>query len=166
MGVVETIAGLVQPWAELYRGSDLLQFGIHVTHLAGLAVAGGTALGADRLALRLGRRPPAQRQAFLAGLQSKHRRVLTALAFVIASGVLLLLAQVRTHLPSPFFWMKMLALGLLLWNGTLLRATERRLLARPDHTRDDWKPMETHAKRSVGLWVAVALLGLVLTTLY
>ncbi|HEX5725610.1 MAG TPA: hypothetical protein VFX98_09100 [Longimicrobiaceae bacterium] len=163
--LVETVAALAQPWADLYRASDLLQFGLHATHLTGIAVAGGTALGADRLALRLGKRPAAQRLAFLAALAAKHRRVLTALAFVVASGVLLLLAQVRSHLPSPFFWIKMTTLGLLLWNGSRLRRAERRLLAAPEHTREEWGEMETHAARSAGLWVAMALLGVILTTL-
>lgn len=164
MLVVDTLAELARPWAETYRAHDVLQFGIHAAHLGGITFAGGTALAADRMALRLGRRPPAQRQAFLAHLQTRHARVLTALSVVAASGLLLLGAHVPTLLPSPVYWLKMTLLATLLWNGSRLRATGRRLHRDFDPSPDAWAPLATYAGRSVALWFAIALMGVILTT--
>lgn len=162
--MLDTLATLAQPWAEIYRGSDLLQFMLHATHLGGIAVAGGTALSADRMALRLDRRPPAHREAFLVALATKHVRVVAALGVVIGSGILLLLTDVRTLLPSPVFWLKMLTLAALLWNGNLLRTAGHNLRTGATEPAAGWVRLKQYAKRSALLWIAVALLGTILTT--
>jgi hypothetical protein len=161
--VIDALAGLARPWAELYRGSDVLQLLLFAAHVGGVALGGLTALGADRKVVRLAGRPAAQKHAAVEAVRRSHARVVAALAVAIASGLLRLLAHLERLLPSPVLWLKMLGLALLLWNGARLRKQAAALFADPATTDDEWPALKRLALRSVGLWVAVALLGLVLT---
>jgi hypothetical protein len=160
------IADFVRSWAELYHGSDVLQLLLAAAHIGGAAFGGLTALGADRQVVRAGSRLAPHRRAALGAVHGSHAAVVAALAVAILSGMLRLLAHVERLLPSPALWLKMLALALLLWNGARLRALGASLVARPDRVDERWPEMMRLALRSVALWIAVALLGLVLTTVW
>lgn len=162
--LLEALAALAQPWAERYHASDLLQFGVTAGHIASVALGALVALAADRTLLRLRRRPPAVQQRVLAELPRRHRQVVAATTVAVLTGVLLLLSDVRTLLPSPAFAVKMLLFALLLANGALLREAARRVRAQPPAEPQAWERLEAAALRSAGLWVALVLFGLLLTT--
>ena len=53
MSVAPAASGLVERWAHLYADSKALSAGIMFVHLAGVLVAGGFAIVADRASLLL-----------------------------------------------------------------------------------------------------------------
>ena len=177
--LMETAAALAQPWADVYGGSTAVQSAVTFLHFGGLLAAGGFALAADRGVLRHARRPGVERVAFLRELGATHQVVIAGLAAVVASGLLLLAADVEALLPSPVFWAKMGAFVLLMLNGLSLRRAEHAAsaaeLADPApgapsgegsaETSDErpWAALRAASLRSAGLWFAVLLLGTLLT---
>jgi len=98
-----------------------------------------------------------------------HSAVLIGLVVLFVSGVLLAASDVETFLPSPYFWVKLSLVALLLINGAFLTTTERALRARAaseDVTVDEgplWSRVRTQAITSVTLWTATAVAGIVLS---
>ena len=158
--IVEGLANLFRPWADLYGGSAPVEAGVMFVHFAGLLLAGGFALAFDRGALRMSRVEPRDRQLYLAELGAVHRPVLLGLTVVVVSGFLLLAADVEALLPSPIFWVKMGVFALLIGNGVMLRRAERRLAADVDQV--GWARLRRGAVRSIALWLTVLFLGTVL----
>ncbi|HEU0301084.1 MAG TPA: hypothetical protein VFR37_16590 [Longimicrobium sp.] len=178
--LIQAAAELAQPWADLYGGSTGVASAVAFLHFGGLMAAGGTALAADRGVLRHGVRPWPERLAFARELRATHAVVLAGLAAVVASGLLLLAADVETLLPSPVFWAKMAAFALLLLNGLLLRRAGEAVAAAPDaapgpadppldepppaHPGErPWRALRGASLRSAALWFAVLFLGTLLT---
>jgi uncharacterized membrane protein len=180
--LMDIAAALAQPWADLYGGSALIQSAVTFLHFGGLLTAGGSALGADAGVLRHARRPGVERVAFLRELPATHRVVVAGLAAVVASGLLLLAADVEALLPSPVFWAKMGAFVLLLLNGLSLRRAEHAVSAAelgdpadpapgaspgegadPGEGERRWRALRAASLRSAGLWFAVLFLGTLLT---
>ena len=183
--LMETAAALAQPWADLYGSSAAVQSAVTFFHFGGLLAAGGFALAADRGVLRHARRPGVERMAFLRELAATHRVVIAGLAAVVASGLLLLGADVEALLPSPVFWAKMGAFVLLLLNGLSLRRAEHAVSAAefgdpadpadpapgaspgegadPGEGERRWGALRAASLRSAGLWFAVLFLGTLLT---
>ncbi len=152
-----------EPWADLYSHSKALSAGVLFLHLVPLLVSGGTALVADRATLRTVRGDASARGAQLAELAASHRLVVSGLALSFVSGVLMFLSDVETFLPSPFFWIKLALVGLLLLNGLAMTRTERVLVARgPEGSDALWARMRTIAVVSAALWLATTLAGVVL----
>jgi hypothetical protein len=152
-----------QPWADLYADSALVKAGVVFLHVGGLVAAGGFALFADRATLRVSGRPAFERQAWARELETLHRPVLTGLAVVVLSGLLMLAADLDALLPSPFFWAKMAGFVLLLLNGRALQRAGRHLAETVDDTRR-WKALRRASLRSAGLWFVVLFLGTLLTS--
>ena len=186
--LIQTAAGLAAPWADLYGGSTAVQSTVTFLHFAGLLTAGGFALATDRGVLRHAHRPLPERTAFLRELAATHRVVIAGLAVVVASGLLMLAADVEALLPSPVFWAKMGAFALLLLNGLWLRRAEHEATAvesqassagpeleadptdassavnpQPDDDERRWRALRSASLRSAGLWFAVLFLGTLLT---
>jgi hypothetical protein len=177
--LVETLAAVAQPWADLYGGSAVIASVVVFLHLGGLLAAGGLALAADRGVLRHGGRSWEERRAFVRELGATHGVVLAGLATVVASGVLMLAADVEALLPSPVFWAKMAGFALLMLNGVLLQKAERAVAASaepdpfPDPPADRppapaegerrWRALRAASVRSAALWFAVLFLGTLLT---
>jgi len=159
--MMEILASLTQPWADLFGGSNLLQGLVTFLHIGGMLVAGGLALASDRSTFRVSGRPPQIRREHIAELGAVHGPVLWALAVVLASGAALVLADVETFLPSWFFWLKMGVVAVLLVNGLTLRRAERRLVEEPG-SDGAWQRLRWAAGRSVILWGVVVLLGVLL----
>jgi hypothetical protein len=88
--------------------------------------------------------------------------VLGGLALSFASGVLLFLSDVDEFLGSPFFWIKLALIGLLLVNGFLMTRTEQALNAGGDRVAL-WGRLRTISILSLILWLATTLAGVVLT---
>lgn len=150
-------------WETLYRGSDLVQLLAGLGHLLAIAYAARYALAGDRAALRAERRPPAQRDALLAQIGRAHRPVLIGLGFALLTGLAQLLAQLAWLPQSPWWWLKLAGLAALLANGRMVQLAVVRLRADPAQPRQ-WRALRGAARRSIALWAALVIVGLLLTT--
>jgi hypothetical protein len=162
--VVAAVAHAAEPWQELFDRSRAVSVAVTFTHLAAMVVAGGLALSTDRGTLAAARHP-ALRPRQLTALAAAHSTVGAALAAVLASGVLLALADVETIAVSPVFWAKMSLVALLLGNGLLMRRAERGLSAErapSDGGAAGWRRLGRCAAASAVLWLVVILAGTVL----
>lgn len=154
--------GVIGWWAQLYRGNAGVQLLAGLGHILTILYAGYFALRGDRSALRAERRPPPQRDALLRTVGQAHRPVLTGLALALVTGMAQLLAQLDYLPRSPWWWLKMLGLVALLANGRVLQRSAERL--RGSAGPREWQRLRSAARRSVFLWSALVLLGLLLTT--
>jgi hypothetical protein len=151
------LASLLSWWADRYGGSAVLSTSVTALHLAGMLLAGGLAVAADRSTLRALR--GSRLTSHLDELGSVHRPVLAGLAITMVSGVLMLAADLDALAGSPVFWTKMAVLALLLANGWRLR----RAAAACRHGRPGAAPHLGRAARcSAALWFAALVLGAVL----
>jgi len=157
------LARLAEPWNSLYSDSKVVSSAVIFFHLVPLLLAGGAALAADRATLRAVRGSTEDRARQLVDLSRTHRVVLGGLALSFASGVLLFLSDVDTFLESPFFWIKLGLVGLLLVNGFLMTRTEQALNGRGEDGAL-WARMKTISMVSLVLWLATTLAGVVLQT--
>ncbi len=160
--LVTTLAGLAEPWNKLYADSKLVSASVLFLHLVPLVISGGTAWTADRATIRAARGAPVDRARQLGDLSSAHRLVVGGLALSLVSGVLLFASDVETFLPSPFFWVKLALVTLLLGNGFFMKRTEGALHAGGDETAL-WSRLRRLALLSAALWLATILAGVVLT---
>lgn len=158
------LAGLLEPWANVYDDRPWLQTAVTFVHLAGVMVGGGFALAADRATLAAVPDDGAARRRHLDALRRTHPPVLAGLGLATVSGLLLLAADVERFGESRAFWIKMLLLVLLLANGALLARAERRLHALDELAPASWRPLRAAAGRSLVLWLAVLLAGTSLLT--
>lgn len=162
MRFIDTLARATEPWADYYAQSDVLQVLAGFGHAGAILVAGLTALSADRSILRAVR-VPRLRNTALAQLQRAHRRVFAGLGFALLTGLTMLSAQIAILLPSFWFWVKMTGLAALVWNGRRILHAERALVQQPQ--RDDlWEALASPSKTSAALWLSIALIGVMLTT--
>lgn len=155
------LARLAEPWNALYSDSKVVSATVVFLHLVPLLVAGGTALAADRATIRATRGTADDRARQLVDLGRTHFVVLGGLALSFASGVLLFLSDVDTFLESPFFWIKLGLVGLLLVNGFVMTRTEQALHGHGDDGAL-WGRMRTISMVSLALWLATTLAGVVL----
>ena len=155
------LARLAEPWNTLYSDSKVVSATVVFLHLVPLLIAGGAAIAADRATLRAGRGTAEDRARQLAEIGRTHAVVLGGLALSFASGVLLFLSDVDTFLESPFFWIKLGLVGLLLVNGFVMTRTEQTLKGRGDDGAL-WGRMRTISILSLMLWIATTLAGVVL----
>lgn len=155
--------GVIGWWAELYRGNAAVQFLAGLGHIVALLFAARFALAGDRAALRAERRPPAQREALLAQIGRAHLPVLAGLFLALLTGLAQLLAQLDYLLRSPWWWLKVAGLVALLANGRILQLAAGRLRGTAGGP-GEWRRLRGAAKRSLALWGALVLLGLLLTT--
>ena len=155
------LPSLVVTWAGFYQDSKAAQVAVQFAHIGGLLVGGGVAVASDRATLLVPRGEVATRVRRLEELRGVHTTVLTALAVVVASGVLFFLSDLDTFLPSVPFWSKMGLVALLLGNGAVMLRTERALRADPASDRA-WRRLRWNATVSLVLWLSIVLLGTVL----
>lgn len=155
--------GVIGWWEALYRGNDAVQLLAGLGHLLAVAFAARFALAGDRAALRAERRPPVQRDALLAQIGRAHRPVLIGLGLALLTGLAQLLAQLAYLPGSPWFWLKLTGLVALLANGRVLARAAATLRASPQQP-PQWRTLRAAAKRSIGLWLGLVVVGLLLTT--
>jgi hypothetical protein len=151
------IGPLVARWARLYADHKAMSGGVTYVHLAGILLAGGFAVSADRAALRWS---PAAGSAELQNAFTVHRWVITGLGLTLVSGVGMLLADLDTYLTSAVFWTKMGLVALLIANGYLKLRAEAGLR---DGGVSAWPRLRRTAIASIVLWFAVLLAGTTLT---
>ncbi len=175
---VHEIANFFSPWNSLYSDSKVVSTAVTSLHILALLFGGGLALAADRSTLRALRRPEGERHGALRELNDVHRPVLIALSLLFASGLAMAAADVQTYATSPYFWVKMGLVGLLLANGYYLTRVERRLATVAVAAGDDgaapsgaaagpalglWRGLRRASVTSLTLWALTALAGAVLT---
>ena len=156
------LARLVEPWNGLYSDSKAVATAVMFFHLVPLLIAGGAALTADRATIRASRLSVEDRTRQLGELARTHAIVLVGLALSFISGVLLFLSDVDEFLGSPWFWVKLGAVGLLLVNGFVMTRTER-ALANGGDQGVLWDRLRTISVLSLTLWIATTLVGVALT---
>jgi hypothetical protein len=162
MELIETLAELVKPWARFYSKSDLAQAVVLFAHLGGVLWGGGLALSADRSVWRLRTASAEERARLLVEIGRMHKPILAGLGVAALSGVLLLLADIETYGPSPWFWGKMAGFSLLLINGRWLQVHERRMQAKAGMIPTGWSALTVASAASMTLWFAVVLGGVLL----
>jgi hypothetical protein len=150
----------VESWAAFYGGHQVVSVAVRYLHLAGIVLGGGTALVADRRALRALRSGDGERRAALAEVTAAHRVVVPALAVVVATGVLMVASDTDTFLNSRLYWTKMGLVTLLLLNGLGLQAAERAAAAGKPK---GWTALGVTSAASFVLWLAILLGGVWLT---
>lgn len=150
---------MVDAWASMYSNSAALRSALGFAHVGGLVAGGGCAIAADLGALRALAHGPDAARAELHRVHLVHRVVLTGLAIVTASGLLLMLADIDAYLQSTAFWIKMaLVVGLTLNGAALLSVTRRA-------ERGDLVAIarvKFVSVMSLVLWLATTLMGAVL----
>lgn len=147
-------------WAGVYSDSVALRAGITFCHFAGLITGGGLAIATDRATLRAAVDIDAEQRAHLDELQTIHRVVVMGLSLTVASGLLMLAADLDAMLGSRVFWIKMALVVLLLANGFMMTRAEQAARVTPER---GWPRLRRTAALSLALWFLIVLASTVLT---
>jgi hypothetical protein len=145
-------------WAAVYSNHAALRIGITFCHFAGLMAGGGLAVAADRATLRLASASDEARLTHLQELRAVHRVVITGLVLTMASGVLMVGADLDAIAASGIFWIKMALVAVVVLNGVAMQRAERAAIAAPDVA---WPRLHRAAIASLVLWFLIALAGTV-----
>ncbi|MGH9411149.1 MAG: hypothetical protein ACRD1V_17030 [Vicinamibacterales bacterium] len=143
----------IDAWASIYANHAALRTTIEFLHVGGLLGGGGAAIAADRATLTRHRPDLAD---WLDSFHTTHRIVLAGIVVILASGVLLLAADVDTYFHSKVFWAKMGLFVLLLLNGAQLMRSET--AARGGDERAH-RRLRTLVGVSLALWFLITLAG-------
>lgn len=162
MSMLHQLALAVAPWADFYNDSKVAQTVVTFGHFGGMMTAGGFALGADRATLRAVRSDAPDRQRHLQELSSIHPIVVGALAVTALSGLLMFAADLEALAVSPYFWLKIGLVGLLLLNGLVMLRAEKALALEPPAAGKAWIRLRRASLVSLALWFAVVLAGSIL----
>ncbi len=152
------LAGLVHRWAKFYDDRTSVSTAVTYVHLAGILVAGGFAIVADRASLRLSPSGDVDQLRQLDEIASVHRWVIIGLLVTFVSGMLMFFSDLNTYMHSAVFWTKMGLIVLLLGNGYVRMRAEaalRRGVA-------VWRRFRQTSIASLALWFAVLLAGTIL----
>jgi len=146
---------MLESWTELYSNSAALRSVILFAHIGGIVIGGGSAIATDRLTL-LAAPNDAHQLRIIGGI---HKLVVTAIAFIALSGLLMLAADLDTFLVSKVFWTKMFFVVLLLLNGFRLLKAEQ---AARGGAPNGWARLRSASLVSLVLWLVIAFFGSVL----
>jgi hypothetical protein len=149
---------IVDTWAAFFASSPAARSAVTFAHVGALVVGGGSAIAADLGTMRALRRDTPTLRLELARLRATHRLVTGSLAVVVASGLLLMLADLDAFWASTAFWIKMGLFGALLLNGAII--VTQTPASESDSPRDRAR-VHVAAIVSLGLWLATTLLGTV-----
>jgi len=128
-----------------------------------MMVAGGSAVTADRGVLQACRQAGSGRLRRVDDISGAHRTVIAALTVTSISGVLMLAADLENLAVSPWFWLKMSLLALLLINGWFMTRISQHLRRDGGVTPRLWSKLQFTATASLVLWFAVVLAGTLLS---
>ena len=157
MVVSSAVSQLLARWAHLY-GHTPVRATVTYLHLVGILVGGGVAVAADRASLRLLRTTQDWTEE-LARLASVHRWVVTGLALIFASGLLMMFAELDSFATSAVFWTKMGLIALLLGNGYVRMRAETALR---QGRAAGWSRFRQASVASLVLWLVILLAGTLL----
>lgn len=145
---------LIDTWSSVYSNSPALRSAIGFAHVGGLLTGGGCAIAADLATMRAMRRGSEAVAHEATRLHDVHRVVIASLAAVVASGLLLMCADIDAYLVSTTFWIKMAAVVALAINGAwLMRAGDRAANHGQVHH------LQFASVASLLLWTGTTLLG-------
>lgn len=170
--LIAAIVRAVEPWQTLYSEHTSVSTLVLFVHLAALVGSAGLAVATDRAIVATTSSDGDERVRKLAELSRSHRAVLTALGASFGSGLLLLLADFEAFMGMPAFWLKMLLIGLLISNASLMRRTESKMQlnaigamgSNSPQSNKLWAGIRRHAWTSLTLWFAIVLAGTVMTS--
>src|SRR5258708_1567607 len=117
---------MVETWNSFYSTHAAIRTLVGFIHIIGLVAGGGCAITADLATIIHARDREAARSTQLHLLERTHAIVVGGLVALTLSGLLLFAADMPTYLPSRVFWIKMALLALLIVNGALMLAGEKR----------------------------------------
>lgn len=158
MGFAVSMNALTTWWSTYYGDHQMVSLAVRYLHVAALMVGGGTALAIDRVVLGTARRrTDDRRHAALTALRGSHNVVVPALIVVAITGVLMTAADWSTFETSRLFWSKMVLFALLLGNGMLLVAAERRYA--DGANVEKWRRVILASGASVCLWLVILWIG-------
>jgi uncharacterized membrane protein len=159
MAVLQTVAGVLEPWKDLYSGSTALSVTLTFAHLGSMMVGGGLAIAADRTVLKAGRlTEPKAVLALADAVGDVHRPVVIALIVSGISGSMQLAADVETFAVSKVMWVKLGLLFVLGINGLLMLRDEK-AVRRESGSGKGLGALRMRAVTSVVLWLAITLAG-------
>jgi len=150
---------LLQTWGSFYANHAAIRTIVAFVHVGALIAGGGLAVATDRALLKAVPNDESSRRSLLETLQGAHSLVVGSLVLITISGLLLFASDFDTFLYSRFFWIKMALVALLVVNGVVLWAAERRALA-GDHRA--WATLRVTATASIALWFLTTLGGVAL----
>jgi hypothetical protein len=159
---------VLSSWQSIYSDSTVLSTATTTLHIVALLVGGGLAIAADRTTLRALRHEGPDWPYHLQELHAVHRPVLSMIAVLFITGIMMALADLDTFLASPYFWIKLGLVVLLLGNGIFVYNTEGRL-ASTTHKGEDLsdnlcKRLTLSSRLSVILWILTTIAGCVLAS--
>ena len=157
MVTATAVSQLLARWAHLY-GHTPVSASVTYLHLVGILVGGGMAVAADRASLKLSPATP-DWSGELGRLASVHRWVVSGLALIFASGVLMMLAKLDGVATSVVFWTKMGLIALLLANGYVRMRAEHALR---QGRAAGWDRFRRTSVASLVLWLVILLAGTLL----
>jgi hypothetical protein len=151
------VTSVLSWWSSVYADHRAISVAIRFLHIAGLVVAGGTAIATDRTIL-LAAANATRRPAALITLSRSHYTVVPALVLIVATGVLMTAADTATFFASPVYWTKQAFVVLLFANGYGLVVAER--LTKQGKP---WTRLAIGSAASLLFWFVLLLLGTWLT---
>ncbi len=163
MLVPEALVHALKPWSDFYGHSKTAATIVTFLHIGGLLLAGGLAIAADRGSLRALRLAAGERSHYMRELASVHRWVLTGLVVVVVSGLALLASDIESFFGSWIFWVKMVLVAVLLFNGVRMTRTEDALRRDANAESIHWQSLHRTAVTSLGLWFVIAAFGVALS---
>jgi uncharacterized membrane protein len=149
----------LETWVSLYANHAVLRTSVEFLHIAGLVAGGGCAITADLATITASRDTLATRTTQLHLLTQTHQIVVSGIAALAFSGLLLFAADVDTFLYSRIFWLKMGLMALLLANGALLLRGEGQVKRGEPRA---WTRLHNTAVASLALWLLTTLAGVAL----
>lgn len=158
MMIATTVSRLLAGWTHFY-GYTPVSATVTYLHLAGILLGGGVAVTADRASLRLAPHTMSDWRTELDRLAAVHRWVVSGLALIFTSGLLMALAKIETVGSSGVFWIKMGLVAMLLANG-YARLRSEVALRRGSVAAWGWFRWSSTA--SLVLWFLVLLAGALL----
>ena len=161
----ESLVAMLKPWNDFYSHSKPAATVVVFLHTAGLLLAGGFAIAADRSTLRALRLGAEARVQPMKELAAVHRWVITGLAIIVTSGLALLASDIETFWGSWIYWVKMTLVVLLLINGLMMTRTEASLASDASDASPHWHSLRRTAVTSLMLWFTITLLGVALANI-
>jgi uncharacterized membrane protein len=158
----EALVTLLKPWNDFYSHSKLTETIVLSLHVGGVLLGGGLAIAADRGTLRALRVAAAERPHYTRELAAVHRWVLTGLTIVVLSGIALVTSDIETFWGSWIYVTKMALFVVLLINGLMMTRAETALRRDASESSAAWTSLHRTAVTSIGLWFAIAVLGIAL----
>lgn len=147
---------MLEAWNSFYSSHAAIRTAVGFVHISGLVAGGGCAITADLATIIHARDKEAARSTQLHLLERTHAIVVGGLVALTLSGLLLFAADIPTYLPSRIFWIKMVMFAMLVVNGMLMLAGEKRV-ARGEPRA--WTRLHHRSVTSLVLWGFITLAG-------